>query len=109
MITSETILVSIGAVNSEIGIKQPIEKIAELIKEYPTTIFHVDATQAIGKIKIDYKNVDLISMSAHKIYGIKGIGALFKKAKWERTNHTLALNIEDFTINQVATNDANEA
>ena len=78
MITSETILVSIGAVNSEIGIKQPIEKIGELLKKFPNVIFHVDATQAIGKIKLDYKNVDLISMSAHKIYGIKGIGLLLR-------------------------------
>ena len=53
MITSETILVSIGAVNSEIGIKQPIEKIGELLKKFPNVIFHVDATQAIGKIKLD--------------------------------------------------------
>ena len=78
MITSETTLVSIGAVNSEIGIKQPIEKIGELLKKFPNVIFHVDATQAIGKIKLDYKNVDLISMSAHKIYGIKGIGLLLR-------------------------------
>lgn len=78
MITAETILVSIGAVNSEIGIKQPIEEIGELLKKFPNVIFHVDATQAIGKIKLDYKNVDLISMSAHKIYGIKGIGLLLR-------------------------------
>lgn len=78
MITTETILVSIGAVNSEIGIKQPIEEIGELLKKFPNVIFHVDATQAIGKIKLDYKNVDLISMSAHKIYGIKGIGLLLR-------------------------------
>lgn len=76
MITKETILVSIGAVNSEIGIKQPIEKIAVLLKKYPNVLFHVDATQAIGKININYQDVDLISMSAHKIYGIKGIGML---------------------------------
>ena len=83
MITSETILVSIGAVGSEIGIKQPIEEIAKLLKEYPNVIFHVDATQAIGKIDIDYNNVDLISMSAHKIYGIKGIGMLLHKERIE--------------------------
>ena len=80
MITSETILVSIGAVNSEIGIRQPIEEIALMLKEFPNTIFHVDATQAIGKIDIDLSNIDLISMSAHKIYGIKGIGLLLKKS-----------------------------
>lgn len=79
LINQETILVSIGAVNSEIGIEQPIEKIATLLKKYPNVFFHVDATQAIGKININYQDVDLISMSAHKIYGIKGIGMLLCK------------------------------
>lgn len=79
MITDKTVLVSIGAVNSEIGIAQPIEEIGKMLKKYSNTIFHVDATQAIGKIKLDLKNIDLISMSAHKIYGIKGIGLLLHK------------------------------
>ncbi len=83
MITKETILVSIGAVNSEIGIKQPIEEVALMLKEIPNTIFHVDATQAIGKINLDLSNIDLISMSAHKIYGVKGIGLLLKKSNIE--------------------------
>ena len=79
MITEETILVSIGAVNSEIGIREPIEEIGLMLKKYPKTIFHVDATQAIGKIRIDLRDADLISMSAHKIYGLKGIGLLLRK------------------------------
>ena len=79
MITEETILVSIASVNSETGLKQPIEKIASLLKKYPKCFFHVDATQSIGKVNIDFKDVDLISFSAHKIYGIKGIGALIKR------------------------------
>ena len=83
MITNETILVSIGAVNSEIGIREPIEEIGLMLKEYPNTFYHVDATQAIGKVKIDLKDVDLISMSAHKIYGIKGIGMLLRKSNVE--------------------------
>lgn len=83
MLTSETILVSIGAVNSEIGIRQPIEEIGLMLKEHKNTIFHVDATQAIGKINIDLTNVDLVSMSAHKIYGIKGIGLLLRKENVE--------------------------
>lgn len=83
MITPETILVSIGAVNSEIGIRQPIEEIALMLKEMPNTIFHVDATQAIGKINIDLTNVDLVSMSGHKIYGVKGIGLLLRKPNVE--------------------------
>ena len=79
LLTDETILVSIGYINSEIGIIQPINEIGNLLKEYPKCFFHVDMTQALGKIKIDLTNVDLASFSAHKIYGIKGIGMLYKK------------------------------
>ena len=79
IIRNDTILVSIASVNSEIGIKQPIEKIAKLLKKYPKCYFHVDATQSIGKVNIDLRNVDLVSLSAHKFYGIKGIGILIKK------------------------------
>ena len=80
LIREDTILVSVGAINSEIGIKQPIDEIAKVIKECNNkTFFHVDITQAVGKIKLDLKNVDLASFSAHKFFGIKGIGALIKK------------------------------
>ena len=85
LINEDTILVSINAVNSEIGIVQPIEEIAKIIKEYPKCFFHSDMTQAIGKINININNVDLISFSAHKFYGIKGIGVLIKKEKIELT------------------------
>ena len=79
LITEDTILVSIGSVNSEIGIIQPINEIGLMLKEFSKCYFHVDMTQAIGKTKIDLTNVDLASFSAHKIYGIKGIGMLYKK------------------------------
>lgn len=79
LLTDETILVSIGAVNSEIGIVQPLDKIAKIVKEYPKCFLHVDMTQSLGKIKLDLTNIDLASFSAHKIYGIKGIGLLYKK------------------------------
>ena len=80
LIRDDTILVSVGAINSEIGIKQPIDEIAAVIKKCNNkTFFHVDITQAVGKIKLDLKNVDLASFSAHKFFGIKGIGALIKK------------------------------
>ena len=79
LITDDTILVTIGAVASEIGIRQPIEEIALLMKNYPNTFFHVDATQAIGKVSINLKDVDLVSFAAHKFYGLKGIGVLLKK------------------------------
>lgn len=81
LIRDDTILVSISAVNSEIGIRQKVEEIALLLKEYPNVFFHVDATQCIGKDKIDLTNIDLVSFTAHKFYGIKGIGALIKKNK----------------------------
>lgn len=79
LINDNTILVSIAAVDSELGIKQNIMKIAKIVKQYPKCYFHVDVTQAIGKVKIDFTNIDFASMSAHKIFGMKGIGILIKK------------------------------
>lgn len=79
LLRDDTILVSICMVDSEIGLNQPIKEIAKIIKEYPKCYFHVDCTQALGKIPVDLTNVDLASMSAHKIYGLKGIGLLIKK------------------------------
>lgn len=79
LLRDDTILVSICAVDSEIGLAQPIKEIGELLKEYPKCIFHVDCTQAIGKIDIDFTNIDLASISAHKFFGLKGIGLLIKK------------------------------
>lgn len=81
LITDKTILVSINSVNSEIGLRQPIEEIGKMLKNYPKIFFHVDMTQSIGKINIPLDNVDLMSFSAHKIYGLKGIGCLIKKEK----------------------------
>lgn len=79
LLTNDTILVSICAVDSELGIKQPLNEIAEIIKEYPKCFFHSDCTQALGKINIDFNLFDFASVSAHKIYGMKGIGLLIKK------------------------------
>lgn len=77
-----TILVSICAVNSEVGIRQPLKTIRQIIKkENPNTIFHSDMTQAIGKIAVNMKDVDMASMSGHKIFGPKGIGFLYKNSK----------------------------
>ena len=82
LIREDTILVSVCAINSEIGIKQPINEIGKIIKEKNSKCFyHVDATQAISKIKVDLSNIDLVSFSAHKFFGIKGIGGLIKKEK----------------------------
>jgi cysteine desulfurase len=81
--TEDTILVSITAVNSETGVLEPIEEVGMFLKKYPKCFFHVDATQSIGKVNLSFENVDLISFSAHKIYGIKGIGCLIKKENVE--------------------------
>ena len=67
------------SVSSELGILQPITEIAELLKSYPKCFFHVDMTQSIGKVTIPLKDIDLVSFSAHKFYGMKGIGVLVKK------------------------------
>ena len=79
VLRDDTILVTMGSVNSEIGIRQPIEEIGKYLKENTKCFFHVDMTQSIGKDKVDFQYVDLASFSAHKIYGIKGIGCLIKK------------------------------
>ena len=81
LITDKTILVSVCAVNSEVGILQPIEEIGNIVSNYKKCFFHCDVTQAIGKIDIDLCKVDLAIFSAHKVYGIKGIGCLIKKEK----------------------------
>ncbi len=79
LLTDDTILVSICAVDSELGIEQPISEIGQIIKEYPKCFFHVDCTQALGKIPIDFEIMDFATCSAHKIFGLKGIGLLIKK------------------------------
>ena len=81
-IKPETGLVSIMHANNEIGVIQPIEEIGEFCNEN-NILFHVDAAQSYGKIDIDVKkmNIDLLSISGHKIYGPKGIGALYINKK----------------------------
>ena len=78
LIRDDTVLVSIGCVNSELGIIQDIDRLGKFLKKYPKLIFHSDITQAIGKIKLNLDNVDLASFSAQKFYGLKGVGCLIK-------------------------------
>ncbi|MFX1287143.1 MAG: cysteine desulfurase family protein [Promethearchaeota archaeon] len=85
MITDETTLISVMFANNEIGTIEPIKKIGEIAKKHDV-IFHTDAVQAFGKvpINVDEMNIDLLSASAHKLYGPKGVGMLYIKNKGVR-------------------------
>lgn len=77
LLRDDTVLVSICSVNSETGVVQPIQEIADILKGYKKCFFHVDATQSLGKHQFSLDGVDLASFSAQKFYGIKGIGFLY--------------------------------
>lgn len=79
LITDKTILISISSVDSELGTIINLEEVKELVKDYPNITLHTDATQAIGKVKIDFDGFDLITFAPHKFYGLNGCGVLVNK------------------------------
>lgn len=78
LLRDDTVLVTIASVNSETGVLQNIEEIANLLKD-KKCFFHVDMTQSMGKVNVNLDNIDLVSFSAHKFYGLKGVGILLRK------------------------------
>lgn len=87
----DTILVSVMAANNEIGVIQPINEIGELCRSQ-NVLFHTDAAQAIGKIPLNVQNIDLMSITGHKLYAPKGIGALYVRRKNPRVQLSAQLH-----------------
>ncbi|MEE8808190.1 MAG: cysteine desulfurase family protein [Lactimicrobium sp.] len=78
LVRDDTCLVSISLVDSEAGVIQPVKKIAEIVHSHPKTLLHMDATQAMGKIPVDFAIADTVSFAPHKFFGLNGCGVLIK-------------------------------
>lgn len=79
LLRKDTILVTVCAVDSELGSIQPIEEIKSILSDFPNCKLHIDATQAVGKIPVDFSLADTLSFAPHKFYGLVGSGILLKK------------------------------
>lgn len=79
LMRKDTVLVSVCCVDSEMGVLQRIDKIADVLSDYPHCAFHVDATQAVGKVPVPFSKIDLVTFAPHKFYGLNGCGVLVKK------------------------------
>ena len=79
LLRKDTVLVAVCAVDSELGVVQPVREITELLQDWPNCRLHVDATQAVGKLPLFFGGVDSMSFSPHKFYGLNGSGILFKR------------------------------
>ncbi len=81
LLRKDTVLVTICMVDSELGVRQPIEEIGKIVSNYPDCYFHTDATQAVGKIPVSFDNIDCMTFAPHKFYGLNGCGVLIKREK----------------------------
>lgn len=79
LLRKDTVLVSICTVDSELGVRQPIEEIGRILEDYPECHFHTDATQAVGKIPVSFEHIDCMTLTPHKFFGINGCGILVKR------------------------------
>ena len=106
LLDDDVIFVTVMAVNNITGSVQPLPEIVEILKSYPKVYFHVDATQAVGKVRVDYSGVDSLSLSAHKFHGVKGAGALIVKEVKSMSPITFGggheFNVRSGTVNLAA-------
>lgn len=79
LLRPDTALVAVSAVDSELGVVQPLAELSALVRRFPACRLHVDATQAIGKVPVDFHLADTVSLAPHKFYGLNGCGLLYKR------------------------------